>query len=140
MGMISLVYVSSASHDMHDDELKAILEVSRRNNEKRDVTGMLLYRDGFFIQALEGEEDIVMEVFEKIKHDDRHKNVILVYRNPVPQRMFGSWKMGFNKLRDTEEKIEGYTTWLRKPTAEFLTEEPSRARLLLESFREHTFF
>jgi hypothetical protein len=56
MGLVSLVYVSVARELMSDEDLKAILEVARRKNAERNITGMLLYRSGYFIQALEGEE------------------------------------------------------------------------------------
>jgi hypothetical protein len=40
---------------MSDKHLEAMLKKARNKNEKSAITGMLLYRDGFFIQALEGE-------------------------------------------------------------------------------------
>ena len=35
-----------------------------------------MYRDGFFIQALEGEEETVMSLYNKIKTDPRHRSVL----------------------------------------------------------------
>jgi hypothetical protein len=53
---------------MSDDNLKDLLKKSRLKNERKNVTGMLLYLDPFFIQILEGEEAIVNESFNIIRH------------------------------------------------------------------------
>ncbi|NJO83577.1 MAG: BLUF domain-containing protein, partial [Blastochloris sp.] len=44
---------------MTDDQLREILVKARDKNRRLNVTGMLLYRDRFFIQALEGEQEVV---------------------------------------------------------------------------------
>ncbi|MEL6406516.1 MAG: BLUF domain-containing protein, partial [Chloroflexota bacterium] len=59
MALNVIVYVSYASHTMSESELVEILDTARENNQRLNVTGMLLYRDGFFIQALEGEQAVI---------------------------------------------------------------------------------
>lgn len=142
MSLISLVYVSFASHLLEDDELKAILKTSRDNNPAKDVTGMLLYRDGFFIQALEGESDVVEPLYDKIKQDDRHKNVTLVYRTEIAKRTFPNWTMGFNRIEHIDlAKVEGYTPYLDKPfKPEAFVQNPSRATVLLQAFKDRKYF
>lgn len=143
MGLISLVYVSFASHDMTDDELKDILKVARQTNETLNITGMLLYRGRFFIQALEGEAEAVNELYEKIKKDARHVNVTLVDTHPITERAFVGWHMGFNKLKDTAPAglgDDGYTDFLIHPTSQFFTDKPDRAKILLNSFRDQIYF
>lgn len=49
--LISLVCVSSAVRPLRDEEIVDILRVSRRNNEKLDITGMLLYKAGNFVRS-----------------------------------------------------------------------------------------
>ena len=51
MPLHNLVYVSLATEDMSDETLKKILNKARTKNEGLDITGMLLYRDGFFMQV-----------------------------------------------------------------------------------------
>ncbi|MEO1442551.1 MAG: BLUF domain-containing protein, partial [Chloroflexota bacterium] len=65
MTLVSLVYVSYATEPMSGAELEALMAKSSANNKPLGVTGMLLYRQGFFIQVLEGEEDVVMPLYEK---------------------------------------------------------------------------
>ena len=54
--MFYTVYVSSAVDLFSDEELLKLLDVSRKNNQALDVTGMLLYKGGNFMQFLEGEK------------------------------------------------------------------------------------
>jgi len=123
---------------MKETELVEILRVARDNNKKLKVTGMLLYRDGFFIQALEGEEKVVDDLFNDIATDERHKNVLVVYKNHVTTRTFTDWSMGFNKLEDHHlEDLDGYNGMLN---ANFFAEKPGRAVTLLESFRNKSYF
>lgn len=141
MGLITLVYVSFATQPLDDAALKDILAIARKNNQELNITGMLLYRDSFFIQALEGEESVVNALYDKISHDPRHKGVLKVYSNAIPKRSFTTWAMGFNKLSDTApEGIEGYTDFLSNPNTAFFTDQPDRAQVLLRSFQEHTYF
>ncbi|MDX2078866.1 MAG: BLUF domain-containing protein [bacterium] len=141
--MISLVYVSFASHKMTDDELKDILKVARETNEKLGVSGMLLYRDGFFIQAIEGEEEAVKALYERISKDPRHMNVTTVNIHPITERAFVGWHMGFNKLSDiapTGIDDDGYTDFLTNPNSAFFTDNPDHAKILLNSFRDQIYF
>lgn len=141
MSLCSLVYVSLAVKDMPDDDLKLLLKFARQKNERLGVTGMLLYRDGFFMQALEGEEEAVNTLFERIRRDTRHRDVLLVFKEPVKARAFPDWTMGFNKLDTaTLEKLEGFSDFLGNPTPEFFDGEPAKAKALLDNFRNHIFF
>ncbi len=141
MPLITLVYVSVASKLMSDAELKALLDTARRVNARLNVTGMLLYRDGFFVQALEGEAEVVDNLFAKISRDERHTNVLTVYRNPIETRAFGEWSMGFNKIEDGDgAQIDGFTYFLQKPNPNFFVDHPGRAARLLHSFRERLYF
>jgi Sensors of blue-light using FAD len=141
VGMIRLVYISFATKIMSDEELRNLLQVAREKNKELDVTGMLLYRDGFFIQALEGEEETVLKLYNKIKTDPRHRSVLQIFREPMQQRSFGEWSMGFNKLEaDSLENVEGYTDFLKKPSADFFAKDPNYAKMLLNMFRTRSYF
>ena len=54
-----LVYASSAVDMFSMEELVCLLERWRPKNAALGVTGMLLYKGGNLIQALEGEADAV---------------------------------------------------------------------------------
>jgi len=143
MELFSLVYVSFASHLMTDKDLEEILVVARKTNEKLHISGMLLYRNRFFIQAIEGKQDDVMALYEKILNDPRHNNVIIVDTLSITKRAFIGWHMGFNKLSDTAPdgiEDDGYTDFLDNPTTEYFIAQPDRAKILLNSFRDQIYF
>ena len=76
-------------------EVASILAASRRNNEAAGVTGALLFNAGVFAQVLEGPLDAVEATFERIQQDDRHGDVSLLALEPIAQRSFSGWAMGF---------------------------------------------
>lgn len=139
MGLISLTYVSASAHVMSENELMDILEVSRKNNAPLNITGMLLYRNGYFIQALEGDEEAVMGLYDKIAHDPRHHHVLLVHKEEITERSFSDWSMGFRNLDQMDpSELEGYTDYLEQSfSSDFYTKNPSRAKTFLRLFKNN---
>ncbi len=140
MSISSVVYVSSTKQEMSDEDLKSLLAQSRRNNEWLNITGMLLYRDRFFMQALEGSVDDVENLFNVIAKDTRHDNVLIIDKSTLPKRNFPDWQMGFNKIDDSVvEGIEGYSDFLKNSKPEFfinsIKNSPSEIEILLNKFK-----
>lgn len=141
MSLNCLVYVSLANQEMSDDHLKSMLKKAREKNTRLEITGMLLYRDGFFMQALEGDPNDVEDLFNTIAKDVRHRDVLLVYNKPIKERGFPDWTMGFNKIDDKNlEAIDGYTDFLKKPIPEFFANRSNEAEALLNQFKHQLFF
>ena len=61
--LMHLVYVSCATRDFSDDELRFLLKQSRDKNLRQNVTGMLLYAKDTFFQVLEGNASDVYEIY-----------------------------------------------------------------------------
>jgi hypothetical protein len=112
--MYQLVYVSSAANLFSEEQLKDLLDVSRRNNSGRGVTGLLLYLGGNFIQALEGEELDVMQTHLRIARDTRHRGLITLLQGTVEKRNFPDWSMGFKILDPDTNKPPGYNGFLNE--------------------------
>jgi len=96
--MFRLLYISSASRNLSNDDLHEILDKAQQNNAKLDVTGMLVYMDGNFVQFLEGSKENVMALYNKIQRDDRHRDVLIIDQADVSGRFFESWSMAFQKI------------------------------------------
>lgn len=137
--MISLIYISSSVKSLTDTELLEILQTSRKNNKSKDITGMLLYKGGNFMQVLEGPDETVDSLFEKVKMDPRHKDVILLSREQTRLRHFAKWEMGFLNLDNSAIKNEiGYSKFLQDEfTASLYRDNPLRAYDMLLSFRDN---
>ena len=98
--MFRLIYVSTARELMDKDALLGILAKAREKNARLGITGMLLYKDGNFLQLLEGEETIVRGIYETIARDTRHFDTMITMEEAVSERMFTEWSMGFHDLSD----------------------------------------
>ena len=137
--MLSLIYVSTSVNLLNDEELLSILKVSRENNASKDVTGLLLYKGGNFMQVLEGPDEVVNNFYEKIKLDSRHKDVSLISREQISARQFSNWEMAFQNLDNPAVKNEpGYSQFLQDEfTANVYRENPLRAYIMLLTFRDN---
>nr|WP_254065170.1 MULTISPECIES: BLUF domain-containing protein [unclassified Frigoribacterium] len=97
---MSTVYVSRSSYPFTDDDLANLLMTSRSNNARLGITGMLLHREGRFIQVLEGPEEAVRERLAVIARDPRHTAVHTIVDELVEDRLFPAWTMGYRAVTD----------------------------------------
>jgi hypothetical protein len=136
--LISLIYVSSATEAFNPDQVIDLLRISRENNQRDQITGMLLYKGGSFMQVLEGPEDNVLHRYDKIRNDPRHQDVFLISVQPIRTREFRSWEMGFTNLDQIDvATLPNYTPFLEEDfSSDDFIYQPSRAKLLLSAFKE----
>jgi hypothetical protein len=132
--MLSIVYVSAAVAPFSEEQLSDLLAKSQSNNAAAGLTGMLLYRDGQFMQALEGEDAVVRSVYERVAADDRHDQVRTILEEQISERRFPEWTMGFRLVTDDSIRdIPGYNNFFHEGS----WGTTSRAQGLLEWFRHH---
>ncbi|MCG8591615.1 MAG: BLUF domain-containing protein [Proteobacteria bacterium] len=133
-----LIYASAATQDLSDEDLESILEAARRNNTVAQVTGMLVYHEGSFLQVLEGEREIVEALFDRIESDPRHTSAMVLLRAEVPERGFDQWSMGFYRTQGSDVRaLPGLNDFLRRGfTDRNATEHGEAARKILSAFRE----
>lgn len=137
--MHHLVYVSSAALPFSDLDLVDLLVRSRRSNHARRITGMLLYKDGNFMQCLEGDRAVIDELYGRIRDDARHRGCIVLTSGPLAERRFDDWSMGFRKLDDPQlRELAGYAEFMNLPlTSEAYRGDGSRCMKLLDTFRRN---
>ena len=91
--MLQLLYVSSVVPGAAAVDPASILAVSRANNRRDSITG-LLYSDGKrFLQVLEGPQDKVTSAFARIKLDSRHRAIVVLSERAIDVPEFGEWDM-----------------------------------------------
>ena len=126
--LIQSVYTSAAIQPMPKSKLYKILADSRVSNKLADVTGLLVYVDGQFLQVLEGEQEVVAALLEKISKDGRHKDVKVVYKTGIERRPFNAWEMAYvspsPKELSTWAGLSNTTTL--ESTLKTLVSEPNR--------------
>ncbi|MEO5342553.1 MAG: BLUF domain-containing protein [Gammaproteobacteria bacterium SHHR-1] len=137
--MISLVYVSTATRPISEQELLHILDISRRNNRKLGVTGILLYSGGRFFQVLEGEEKNVLDIYQHIAKNPLHRSPLVLSQGPIQERNFGQWSMGYRHVDSAvdKEQLEGYCALLdRNMEAEEFSKKSNALVDMIYQFKE----
>lgn len=135
--MFSLTYVSSAVSPFSKEALVELTNQSARDNKLLGITGMLLYKDGNFMQALEGPEENVRRVHAKIAVDPRHRGLITLLQGPSEVRQFPNWAMSCRDLTGFNPAgVASYNEFLNSPlTGTEFSDNPTRAQKLLMMFK-----
>jgi hypothetical protein len=144
MALIHCIYASRALSAPHETDVRTLLDHARRKNTALGITGMLLLIEDSFFQVLEGEAETVDAVYRVIAQDPRHDRVTQIIREPIAQRSFAEWSMGFAALqREDARALVGANDFFG--SAQCLERiNAGRAKKLLVSFRsgrwrtEHT--
>lgn len=134
-GLIQLVYASAAAVKFEQDQLEDLLQMARDNNNRLGVTGVLLFKDGTFFQVLEGPQDVVHQLYEYIKRDKRHNNVLVLASREIQERNFSGWSMGF--IRDSNQiaKLPGFVGFFSEDGFVDLHGDAQRVQNILDGFR-----
>ena len=104
----SLAYESQASVPFTEPDLLDLLGRSRTKNAGLGVTGILLYRQGTFLQVLEGQRSQVEELYATISGDTRHHAVDTVLVEDRQERRFPDWTMGFADVDGHLGDVDGF--------------------------------
>jgi len=136
--ILQLIYTSVATVAFPEDDLNALLFKSRKNNKESDITGMLLYDNGTFLQIIEGPDDAIQQLFSKIEKDDRHERIITISQRSIPRRDFDQWSMGFVRInKDQFLSLPGYEDFFEgEPSLSHLRKEAWLTRRILLYFRD----
>lgn len=98
--LIHVIYVSSAASIVSEHDTLAFVNQARIANRQHDVSGMMLYLGGHFVQLLEGEPSAVDAVSAFVFADQRAMRPLL--REPIVERAFPEWTMGFEAVQPQE--------------------------------------
>ena len=110
-GLLRMVYVSTASNPVDETagqvqvDVGRILLQSRKNNPKIEVGGVLYFSNNFFFQCLEGEQDVVNQLYQNISTDSRHVNIQTLSVERIEQRRFSNWSMKYVTTKDKVAKV-----------------------------------
>ena len=112
MALHTLLYSSTATYEMEEKNLLDILSVAREFNAAHGITGLLLYHAGAFMQVLEGEKDAIFDLYDRIVADERHAGLHLAFHEPIEERSFRNWAMGFRSSEQLDTtRLEGFTAF-----------------------------
>jgi hypothetical protein len=136
--MISITYVSSAVRQFRESALLDLVEHCQANNKRLDVTGVLVYSDGNFMQVIEGADLVIHALYDRIKRDDRHHDVTTVVVQSLQAREFQGWSMAWNIV--APRALRGHTlphAFLDRARERALPLPPGSASSLICAFMQH---
>ncbi len=108
-----LVYVSTSTRIFSKKDLLKLVAASRQRNARMGITGMLVHKNGQFMHLIEGEEETVTLLMEKIGRDKRHGELITLLTGQQETRQYPGWTLGFKNLNTSHSKaIESYAPYL----------------------------
>ena len=133
--IFQVIYASTGRDLFTEKKLNTLLEESRSANLKIGITGLLAYKDGNFMQSLEGQEQKVIELMQKISRDTRHFGIILMCKGFVERREFSNWSMAYLNL--SGDPSEGFSDFLTSDKSEHEKKiSAGKAKILMLNFRK----
>jgi hypothetical protein len=134
-----LVYASAAAADFEVADLQNVLRVARDRNAAANVTGMLLFEGKSFLQVLEGELDRIDALYAQIQNDSRHTRDVLLLREPIEERSFAGWTMGYTRaaVGELEDATGVHDFYANSDSFSGLSDD--KVRKLLKLFRSGSF-
>mmetsp|Transcript_22214 Transcript_22214/g.39287 ORF Transcript_22214/g.39287 Transcript_22214/m.39287 type:complete len:134 (+) Transcript_22214:170-571(+) len=95
LAYISKLRITPDYVGFEDEFVERIRKQSEFNNRRREISGVLLYNHDTqeVVQVLEGEEDVIKDLLETIKLDNRHRNMRVMSQMTVTERQYSHWGM-----------------------------------------------
>lgn len=119
--MYSVLYRSVAEPDFSKEDIYKMLSYARAYNNSNGITGCLLYHRGQFLQLIEGEEEEVTALYNRIRQDPRHRMVTTLETRSDVHRIFNDWDMAFHDFGEDNEaayyKLQQIDTFFRRSAA-----------------------
>jgi hypothetical protein len=132
-----LLYVSQSTDSLENETQRALREKALLNAGRTGVTGILFYRRGFFMQYLEGPEQVVLDLFRELRGTNRHHNVRVLSRGPLESRLFTDWTVRWVNDEETgpssESLIDLFETVLSSKTV-----SPNEISAILKRFGKNS--
>lgn len=92
--MKRIKYISRFSKAHSSDDIKKLADSAVENNKRDGITGIFMVSGDLFFQIIEGPEAEVDQLMERIKNDDRHKDMlVLSVDENIKKRIFPDWSM-----------------------------------------------
>ena len=100
-----LTYKSLATAPPSEPELRTLVSKARTRNRMLNVTGMLIYERGAFLQTLEGPKDKLDTLWTSIKQDRRHEHIEILTEHIAPARLFSDWDLLLHSRNDNAAPV-----------------------------------
>ena len=128
--MRSLTFFSTATAAMTDGDFAALERECAEHESHLGVTGMLLHKNGDFLQVIEGSRFVIRDMYARIAADRRHTNIRNISERSISSREFDGAAVSFRNL----DGLPADTPFLNPFSYATFEAEPELALLVLEYF------
>lgn len=101
--LFRLIYVSTATPGLSQQDVADILDVSQSNNEERYITGYLVHNGPSFMQLIEGPRPEIEDIYTRILHDQRHTGLVRILAEKAEHRAFPRWSMNYFRVDNSAQ-------------------------------------
>lgn len=110
--MRQIVYcsITTAPSGESTDAIPGIVRQAGPRNGLEGVTGLLYAEGDAFLQVIEGPEDGIADLIERLERDERHRDLRILIDRAIDAREFGDWTMAY---RDRRESVDAFDDRLR---------------------------
>ena len=107
--------ISRCNRQLKQDKLIEMLNTIRQHNRLNGISGCLIHQDGEFMQLLEGKQQVVHALRDRIRADQRHEDFRVIAEGPLQQRVFNDWGMVLRHVGDSEgSKQPDFAAWQKR--------------------------
>ncbi|MEM9681232.1 MAG: BLUF domain-containing protein [Bacteroidota bacterium] len=113
--MLKIVcYKSKSDESLYISDLQNLFSSTKLTNDQRNIHGVLALHKGTFFQVIEGEEAVIDTLYEAIKKDTRHSEIIEVLNEPINAPLFKDFSTGYAIVNNMEAlyTLQQYTNFL----------------------------
>lgn len=106
----TICYISKQARQLTEGEIDSLFQFILDFNSKNQISGILLFNQGIFLQVLEGDSSVLKRLFKNIRNDTRHRNILTVLEQRIEERIFAEYKAGFSILKSKTDlqNLNGY--------------------------------
>jgi len=110
--MRQIIYrsISTAPDAQAATAIPAIVRQAAPRNGIEGISGLLYAEGDSFLQVVEGTDEAIDDLLERLDNDDRHRNLRILVDREIDEREFGDWTMAF---RDRRESVDAFDERLR---------------------------
>ena len=127
-----LIYHSNSTTDITSTVLEKILGEAKKYNSEHGVTGCLLVSQKQYVHLLEGDQQIINEIFSKIKSNERNKDVSLIDNKMIERRLFPNSPIVYDVIGEADFEALGVG---KQKDISFLRNDPETANKLFEHIK-----
>jgi hypothetical protein len=132
--LFAVAYLSTSVEELSVDAIESLLFKCRAFNSAVGVTGVLFLQDRTYFQYFEGPSEGVAQVHKRIKESTSHTDIKELLNEPIEQRLFSSWLMGFTEVPDSLVLLLEQAQWRREVGAQASMPDRTPGRDLLLQF------